>query len=356
MALSARNGSKPSAHPVGSIALAVWGPFGPGRRANRWVPSISKGSRSRPRLRALERSSSALRARSFTLARASETFGLAGVGGAHRVDGDANQHAALLLHGAAILVPVGMLPTDAPVVVDQPLHRLGQRHDLRPLLDLDPAAEEVIGQDAQNDSRVASQVARLVGALPGRDDQHPLAVDPNQDGRGLQPPTGPSGDQHRPVVAGHERSWLVGAHTPPFAAQLSRSYGARSIRSPRRPPQDSAGDGPPTTDHARPSALIAPRQQTRPGSFTTVHRVRKRPRTIRLLRQAATAAILQLDLEHPAALATGRCDRLLDPATLHPQHHLTPAEQHHPRCLLAAATGIAADLHPVRHATTSGFI
>jgi hypothetical protein len=84
--------------------------------------------------------------------------------------------------------------------------------------------------------------------------------------------------------------------------------------------------------------------------------MRKRPRTIRLLRQAAAAAILQLDLEHPAALATGRSDRLLDPATLDPQRHLTPAEQHYPRCLVAAATGIAADLHPVRHATTSSFI
>jgi hypothetical protein len=84
--------------------------------------------------------------------------------------------------------------------------------------------------------------------------------------------------------------------------------------------------------------------------------VRKRPRTIRLLRQAAAATILQLDLEHPAALATAGSDRLLDPATLDPQHYLTTTEQHHPRCLLAATTGIAADFHPVRHATTSGFI
>jgi hypothetical protein len=67
-------------------------------------------------------------------------------------------------------------------------------------------------------------------------------------------------------------------------------------------------------------------------------------------------AILQSDLEHPAALATARSDRLLNPATLHPQRHLTPAEQHHPRGLVAAATGIAADLHPVRHAITSGFV
>jgi hypothetical protein len=34
---------------------------------------------------------------------------------------------------------------------------------------------------------------------------------------------------------------------------------------------------------------------------------------------------------------------------LHPQRHLTTTEQHHPRGLVAAATGIAADLHPVSH-------
>src|SRR4029453_8166321 len=80
--------------------------------------------------------------------------------------------------------------------------------------------------------------------------------------------------------------------------------------------------------------------------------VSKRPRTIRLLRQAAGAGILHPDLEHPAALAAPRSDRLLEPATLDPQRHLMPAEQHHPRGLVASATGIAADLHPVRHATT----
>src|SRR4029450_13533212 len=66
--------------------------------------------------------------------------------------------------------------------------------------------------------------------------------------------------------------------------------------------------------------------------------VSKRPRSIRLLRQAAAAAILQPDLEHPAALAPTRSDRLLGPGTLDPQRHLMPAEQHHPRRLLASAT------------------
>src|SRR5215216_4031429 len=91
----------------------------------------------------------------------------------------------------------------------------------------------------------------------------------------------------------------------------------------------------------RAQAVTYGARSIRPGSLTTVRRVRKRPRTIRLLRQAVAAAILQLDLEHPA--------------TLDPQRHLTTAEQHHPRCLIASATGIAADLHPVRHAATSRF-
>src|SRR4029453_15162945 len=63
--------------------------------------------------------------------------------------------------------------------------------------------------------------------------------------------------------------------------------------------------------------------------------------------------ILQPDLEHPAALAAARSDRLLKPATLDPQRHLMPAEQHHPRGLVASATAIAAAPPPVRHATTS---
>src|SRR5215216_5038536 len=83
----------------------------------------------------------------------------------------------------------------------------------------------------------------------------------------------------------------------------------------------------------RAQAVTYGARSIRPGSLTTVRRVRKRPRTIRLLRQAVAAAILQLDLEHPAAArAAARSDRLLDPATLDPQRHLTTAEQHHPRC------------------------
>src|SRR4030095_622406 len=164
----------------------------------------------------------------------------------------------------AVVTPVGMLPADAPVVVDQPLHRLRQRHDLRCPPDLHPAAEEVIGQDAQDDRRVASQVARLVGALPGRDDQLPLVVHPDQDGRGLQSPAGPAGDEHRPVVAGNELSYLVGAHTPPFPAERTRSRTVHGRSDPRRPPQLSAGHGPPHHRSCPTICLTAPGRRPDP--------------------------------------------------------------------------------------------
>jgi hypothetical protein len=84
--------------------------------------------------------------------------------------------------------------------------------------------------------------------------------------------------------------------------------------------------------------------------------VSERPRAVRLLRQAAAAAVLQADQEHPAARGAARSDRLLDPAPLHPDRHLTPAEQHRPRGLLAPAAGIAAHLDQVTHAATSRYI
>src|SRR5215207_8306867 len=52
---------------------------------------------------------------------------LAGAGGTHLVDGDADQHAPLLFHGAPVLVPVGMLTADTAVVVHQPPSRSAAR-------------------------------------------------------------------------------------------------------------------------------------------------------------------------------------------------------------------------------------
>src|SRR6266508_1528413 len=211
----------------------------------------------------------------------------AGAGGTYLVDRDANQHPLLLLHGAAVLVPVGMLPADAAVVVDQPVHRRRQRHDLRRPLDLHPTAEEAVREHAQDRGRVTPQVAGLVGGLPGGDDELPLAVDSDQDGRGLQTTTGPAGGEHGPVVAGDEFSCVVGVHTPslsPKSARSGRVHGCtpplisgiarcltrRSTTTCRRPPcgglTRSSPPQPATHRHGRhpqlADAALAPR---RPG-------------------------------------------------------------------------------------------
>ena len=47
-----------------------------------------------------------------------------------------SEHAPLPGHGLAILLPVGMLPADAAVVVDEQLHRFGQAEDLDAALEL----------------------------------------------------------------------------------------------------------------------------------------------------------------------------------------------------------------------------
>src|SRR5918995_3205535 len=113
MALSARNGSKPSAPLLGR---SPW-PFGD-RSAQDGEPTggYLRYRRGVVHVRGCGRWSDRhlpCGARSFTLARAGETFGLAGVGGTGGVDRDPNEHAPLLLHGAPVVVPVGVLPTDA---------------------------------------------------------------------------------------------------------------------------------------------------------------------------------------------------------------------------------------------------
>jgi hypothetical protein len=94
-------------------------------------------------------------------------------------------------------------------------------------------------------------------------------------------------------------------------------------------------------------------QYSEPRWLTTRRRARKRPGAIRLLCQAAAAAVLQADLEDPAARGAAGCDRLLDPTPLDSDRDLTPAEQQRPRALVPSAAGIAADFSPVMHAATS---
>src|SRR5258708_30638045 len=45
-------------------------------------------------------------------------------------------------HGGPVVLPVRMLAGDEPVVLDQQIHGLGQRNDLRLALDLDPRRSE----------------------------------------------------------------------------------------------------------------------------------------------------------------------------------------------------------------------
>jgi hypothetical protein len=74
---------------------------------------------------------------------------LSGVGGADVVDGQPDEDPLLVDHGAPVVVPVGVLTGDATVVVDQPFHGLRQGHEFGGAVDLDPGAEEVVGEDAQ---------------------------------------------------------------------------------------------------------------------------------------------------------------------------------------------------------------
>jgi len=105
-----------------------------------------------------------------------------------------------------------MLAADATVVVDQPVHRLRQGDDLRGALDLQPGSpDKGIGEHTQHRIRIAAQVTNLIGGLAAADDHLAVAVHPDGDWRGLHAPSRPPGDQHGPVVAGDERSCLVGS-------------------------------------------------------------------------------------------------------------------------------------------------
>jgi len=87
---------------------------------------------------------------------------------------------------APVVIPVGVLAGDAAVVVDQPIHGVRQRDDLSAAVNPDPRAEEVVGEDAQGRGWAASKVADLVGRLRAADNHLPVAVDPDDDGRGLE--------------------------------------------------------------------------------------------------------------------------------------------------------------------------
>src|SRR3954467_7107387 len=100
--------------------------------------------------------------------------------GAGEVEPD--EYPLLLLHRSSVVVPVRMLAGNRAVVVDQAVHRLGQRHDRHRALDLDEAAVELVREHAQPRSWIASYVLHLDRRLTARDDDPPMVVDAAADG------------------------------------------------------------------------------------------------------------------------------------------------------------------------------
>src|SRR6266516_2821036 len=100
---------------------------------------------------------------------------------------DAQDDPALALHRRPVVVPVGVLAGDPPVVVDEEFHRIGQRDDLRLALDLDPLAEEAVVENAQRCPGITPQVPGLDRGLAGADQHPPLVVDRAEHGGKLRP-------------------------------------------------------------------------------------------------------------------------------------------------------------------------
>src|SRR5829696_4788857 len=111
------------------------------------------------------------------------------------LDLEAHEDPALADHRRAVLVPVGVLARQPPVVVDEQLDRVGLLDDLRGALDLHPAAVEAVGEGAHPYPRVTTQVVRLRGGAGGGDDDPALAVDAGSDGGQLGAAVGPDGGQ-----------------------------------------------------------------------------------------------------------------------------------------------------------------
>src|SRR5262247_277737 len=90
---------------------------------------------------------------------------------------DPQDDPAVAYHRRPVVVPVGVLAGDPPVVVDEDVHRVGQRDDLCLALDLDPFAEEAVVDDAERRPGVTPQVLGLDRGLTGTDQHPPLLVD-----------------------------------------------------------------------------------------------------------------------------------------------------------------------------------
>ena len=110
-------------------------------------------------------------------------------------------------HGGAVVVPVGMLAAQRAVVVDQRLHRVGQRHDLGGAVDLDPVAVE-----PRRSARTATRADHVAGSSPSAavsacaDDDRPVGVDVARDRDICGGAVAPVGEHHRVVVLPDERA------------------------------------------------------------------------------------------------------------------------------------------------------
>jgi hypothetical protein len=115
------------------------------------------------------------------------------------VDVDPDQRLVLPAHGLPVLIPVRVLPGDAPVVVHERLQRLGHVEDLGVPVDLHVRAVPVIGQDTDRHLLVAPQVVGLGPVGIGRDHDPAVRVDATGDGGQLRGAAGPRGDEQTAV-------------------------------------------------------------------------------------------------------------------------------------------------------------
>src|SRR5207248_9497152 len=98
------------------------------------------------------------------------------------LEAHADEHTALAFHRAAVLVPVGMLPGERPVVLDEQVHRLRKGDDFGGSVDLDPVPEEAVVQDTKRDPRIAADVLDLERRLACADRDPSAGVDTTDDG------------------------------------------------------------------------------------------------------------------------------------------------------------------------------
>src|SRR4051794_5124295 len=135
--------------------------------------------------------------------------------GTYFFDGDADQHALVAFHGAAVVVPVRVLTRNPAVVLDESFHGVGQWHDRRAALDQEPLAVELTGQAAEPDARVASEVLHLERRLAAADDGVALVVDADGDRRHGRLAALAQGADHDVVVLAEALAGLVGGHKTP---------------------------------------------------------------------------------------------------------------------------------------------